>query len=99
LTQNQDNTIVLSLPTSKGRVPDHLENGQFGCINCDTSLFNCYRFLNGIDITDSNPSFNFPLDTFLYGEWIQDWSSETLKMDYSVEDVDYLDKPVQTDPS
>jgi hypothetical protein len=67
LTRNNNNTIVLSLPTSKGRVPAHLENGQFGCINCDASLFNCYRFLNGVDITEDRPSFSFLLTHFFMG--------------------------------
>lgn len=87
-TPDYENKIILSLPTSIGRVPNHLEKGQFGCINCDESHFNCFRFLKNIKVTN-NPSFEFPLDTYIYGEWLQEWNHKSLKMDYSVEGVDY----------
>lgn len=92
LTDTHENKLLLSLPTKVGRVPDHLENGQSGCINCDKSQFNCYRFLKNHEVTEDEPPFAFPLDTFIYGEWIQDWNSTTLKMDYAVESVDYIFK-------
>ena len=85
---DSDSKLILSLPTSIGRVPDHLENGQSGCINCNKSHFNCYRFSQNITITENPPS-EFPRDTYVYGEWIQNWNSKSLRMDYSIEDVDY----------
>ncbi len=85
---NSENKLILSLPSSIGRVPDHLENGQFGCINCDKSHFNCYRFSQNVIVTE-NGIFGFPKDTYVYGEWIQNWNSKSLKMDYNVEGVDY----------
>ncbi len=87
---NSDNAqkLLLTLPTKIGRVPSHLEKGQFGCINCDQSHFNCFRFLKNINVT-SPPGFSFPLDTYVYGEWIQYWDTKSLKMDYSVEGIDY----------
>ncbi|WP_297333342.1 hypothetical protein [Flavobacterium sp.] len=89
LSEEGNNKILLSLPTSKGRVPDHLENMQRGCINCDKSYFNCYRFLNGDEVTEGTTPFCFPLDTYVYGEWIQDWDSQSLKLDYSIDGIDF----------
>ncbi len=89
LTDSVNDRLLLTLPTSIGRVPDHLENNQAGCISCDKSQFNCYRFLQGEVVTDGAPQFFFPLDTHLYGEWIGDWSANALQMDYSVNGVDY----------
>lgn len=90
LTEDDNDKLLLSLPTSIGRVPSHLEQGQFGCINCNTSQFNCYRFLSDVEVCDT--SFSFPLDTYVYGEWIQDWSLSALRMDYAVDGVDYFYK-------
>lgn len=89
LTEGKDDRLLLTLPTSIGRIPEHLEKGQQGCINCDRSQFNCYRFLKGQDVTDGESPFSFAKDTHLYGEWIADWSASSLKLDYNVEGVDY----------
>ena len=85
---DSENKIILSLPTSIGRVPDHLEKGQSGCINCDKSHFNCYRILKDVIVTKKS-GYTFPRDTYIYGEWIQNWNTTTLKLDYSVEGIDF----------
>lgn len=85
---DESQTLLLNLPTSIGRVPAHLESGQFGCINCDKSMFNCFRFLANIEVTD-NPANFFPRDTFIYGEWIQSLDSNALKMNYPIDGIDY----------
>jgi len=86
LTDSVNDRLLLTLPTS---VPGHLEKNQSGCISCENSQFNCYRFLQGEVVTDEATQFFFPLDTHLYGEWIGDWSANALQLDYNVDGVDY----------
>lgn len=81
------NEVVLaSLPSSKVHLPQ-TQPIIHGCLEIPASCINCYVF------KAANPfckdGWSFPLDTFLYGEWLDDYTVEQLETAYSIEHVDF----------
>jgi len=81
-----DNAILASLPSSV----NHLPSGQpinRGCLEIPDACINCYIFEAGRAITTAG--WSFPLNTILYGNWIDDFQINVLRSNYSIEGVDY----------
>lgn len=82
----EDKAILASLPSSVDHLPINI-NIDHGCIEIPEGNINCYVFKSNTPITKNNWSFKF--DTFLYGQWIDDFSIELLEDIYPVEEIDY----------
>ncbi len=81
-----DQVILASLPSSQKHLPtDQAIN--HGCLEVPDSGINCYIFLANQSITKSG--WGFPLDTFLYGQWLDEFELTTLQTNYTIAGVDY----------
>ncbi|MEY8591121.1 hypothetical protein AALK14_06695 [Butyricimonas hominis] len=73
--------LVASLPTKVDHVPTQILK-EHGCLNDDNLHFNCYYFPKGHVITcDTN--FGFPLDTYVYGEEVDNYSVQKFNDTYT----------------
>lgn len=82
-----DGKVVLaSLPSSKQHLPGHIDVNH-GCIEIPSGNINCYVFKANQIITTND--WAFPLDTFLYGQWLDEYNIELLEDIYPVENIDY----------
>ena len=79
-------TILASLPSSINHLPSFATIAH-GCLDIVDSYVNCYVFLKDVPVTKNGWSFKF--DTFLYGNWIDDYELQVLKQTYQIEGVDY----------
>lgn len=89
-----DNTILASLPSSKIHLPNFVDIVH-GCIDIPDSCLSCYIFKEKNPITKCGWSFD--LNTFLYGNWIDDYSISILEDRYQIEGLDYEIKGQLTD--
>lgn len=78
--------ILASLPTSKHHLPSNLPINH-GCISMPSSCINCYIFKSQVEITKCG--WSFELDTYLYGQWLDEYSLEILNDIYQVEGIEY----------
>lgn len=67
--------IIATLPTSDNKAPT-LINIAHGCINHNDRLFNCYVFETQRTICENG--FSFPLNTYVYGDKINDYEMKLL---------------------
>lgn len=81
-----NNVIIASLPSSKNHLPLNQEIIH-GCIVIPDSCVNCYIFEANKLITISG--WSFLLNTMLYGNWLDDYTVESLNENYVIEGVDY----------
>jgi len=72
----KDGVLLASLPTSKDFVPSAIEKVH-GCIDKPEINFNCYYFEGGRSVCVN--LFAFPVDTYVYGYRLQQFSVETFK--------------------
>jgi hypothetical protein len=85
--KNIDNKIIIaSLPTSSSKAPALIAI-LHGCINHDDRCFNCYLFEEGRVISDNG--FCFELNTYIYGNEVEDYLLEDLNRVYAIEGIDY----------
>lgn len=78
--------VLASLPSSVS----HLPSGQViqhGCLEVPESGINCYIFVANQPITKNG--WSFPLNTFLYGMWLDDYNIDVLNEHYPIERVEY----------
>ena len=78
--------IIASLPTRSNKSPA-LITTEHGCNNDADRCFNCYAFQANRVITDSG--FAFPINTYVYGNEVEDYQLTTLNSTYQIEGVDY----------
>jgi hypothetical protein len=78
--------ILVSLPSSVDHLPRMIDIDH-GCIEIPEGCINCYVFKANVAITVHG--WGFPLDTFLYGQWIDEYEIELLMDIYPLEGVDY----------
>lgn len=78
--------ILATLPSSKKHLPEAL-NTKHGCLEVPEMCVNCYIFKANEPITKSG--WSFKLDTFLYGNYLDDYEIVKLNENYSIEGVDY----------
>lgn len=82
-----DNQIVIaSLPTSSNKAPSLIQTAH-GCNNDVERCFNCYAYQADRVIADNG--FSFPQNTYVYGNEVEDYSLQTLQLNYKIEGVDY----------
>lgn len=85
--KNIDNKLIIaSLPTRSNKAPA-LINVTHGCINNDDRCFNCYLFESNRIISDNG--FFFDMNTYVYGNEVEDYEMEMLSSVYAIEGVDY----------
>jgi hypothetical protein len=82
-----NNLIIANLPSSQNYVPFPDKNVKHGCIDLPELTFKCFCIIKGKPVTDMG--YQFPLTTFLYGRWVEDYSVEVIANTYRVEDEDY----------
>lgn len=80
------NALLASLPSSKVHLPSHLEINH-GCIEVPSGNINCYVFKANNVITTNH--WAFPMDTFIYGQWLDEYDINLLEDIYPVKDIDY----------
>jgi hypothetical protein len=78
--------VIASLPTRSNKAPALIQT-EHGCNNDSERCFNCYAFQAGRPIAENG--FSFPINTFVYGNEVEDYSLETLQLNYRIEGVDY----------
>ncbi|MGN6398733.1 MAG: hypothetical protein ACTHMI_24410 [Mucilaginibacter sp.] len=81
-----DKAILATLPSSVDHLPRTITINH-GCLEIPEGCINCYIFKSNVMITKNGWAFQF--DTFLYGQWIDDYSVELLNDIYPVEEIDY----------
>lgn len=86
LANVKDEIIVASLPT-RTNLAASLIDRPHGCVNIDDRCFNCYVFEQ--DKVIGRGGFSFPLQTFAYGDQVEDYQVELMQDNYKIEDIDY----------
>ena len=86
LTENQENTIIATLPTSKDHIPANVEKNH-GCIDLPGINFNCYYFEANKPITEDG--WGFPLETYVYGPQVAEFKKSNFESIYAIEEIDY----------
>lgn len=82
-----DNQILIaSLPTRSNKAPSLIQT-EHGCNNDTDRCFNCYAFQANRVITQNG--FSFPINTFIYGNEVEDYMLQTLELNYKIEGIDY----------
>jgi hypothetical protein len=81
-----NNAVLASLPSSIDHLPRHIDSNH-GCIEVPEGNINCYVFKSGKVIAKNN--WAFPKDTFLYGQWLDDYEIDLLNDIYPVAGIDY----------
>ncbi len=79
-------TLLASLPSSRDYRPN-VASESYGCIDIPEACFNCFVFKAGSPVTINN--WAFPLDTFVYGQQIDEYEIATLQDIYPVQGLDY----------
>ncbi len=81
-----DSAILASLPSSVIHLPSFVDI-KHGCIDIPESCISCYIFEQRKPITKCGWAFD--LNTFLYGNWLDDYTLDILKETYQIEGVEY----------
>lgn len=82
-----DNSVILaSLPSSKVHLPAS-QPIIHGCLEIPEACINCYIFEANRPITKAGWSFQF--NTILYGQWLDEFTLDTLNANYQIEGIDY----------
>lgn len=80
------NTILASLPSSRDFRPTASAEA-YGCVEIPEACFNCFVFKAGLPVTTTD--WVFPIDTFVYGQQIDEYEIATLQDIYPVQGLDY----------
>jgi len=86
LKVSANQVVIASLPTRSNKAPG-LMTVPHGCNNDAERCFNCYAFQANRIITDT--SFSFPINTFVYGNEVEDYQLTILNSTYQIQGVDY----------
>lgn len=86
LKQIGDQVILASLPSSQKHLPASMEVVH-GCLELPDSGISCYVFKANAPITKEG--WCFPLDTFLFGQWLDEYHLPTLRANYTIKGVDF----------
>lgn len=78
--------IVASLPSSVDHVPESVMQ-EHGCTQLPEAMFSVYIFESGRPITTKG--WGFPLTTYVYINWINQFEARIFKDIYVVPDIDY----------
>ena len=81
-----DTTLLASLPSSQKHLPRHLQS-TYGCLEIPDSGIGCYAFQSGVSVATNN--FAFPLDSYLFGQHLDEYNSLTINDMYPFEGINY----------
>jgi len=81
-----EEVLLASLPSGVDHLPRFIEQSH-GCMEIPEGRICCYIFKAGQVIPDSG--WTFSLDTYLYGEWIDEYEISLLTDLYPIENIDY----------
>ena len=81
-----NNMLLAGLPSSQKHLPPDLLK-VYGCLESPERCINCYAFEANKPVTDIG--FTFPLDTYVYGQHLDEYETELLEDIYPVEGIDY----------
>lgn len=79
-------TILASLPSSIFHLPQSAQH-VYGCIEMPEICVSCYAFKAGVPVTEDG--WCFPVNTFLYGQWIDEFDIQVLSKNHNINNVDY----------
>ena len=82
----ENQLVIASLPTRSNKAPT-LIKVEHGCNNDPERCFNCYVFHQDKVITDTG--FSFSMNTYIYGNEVEDYTLQILQSNYQIEGVDY----------
>lgn len=77
---------LVSLPSSQRYLPSFAP-AVHGCIEIPAACITCYVFEANRPVT--NAGWGFPLDSFLYGQYLDTYETKILQEMYPTEGVDY----------
>ena len=86
LYNKDEKTVLVSLPSSKFHLPANISIPH-GCINISSLCISCYVFKSGVEICQNG--WYFQLDTYLYGNWIDEYDVSLLHETYAIEGIEY----------
>lgn len=86
LSNKNYDIIIATLPTRTNKAPALIDI-KHGCINNEERCFNCYLFESGKVICLEG--FSFDMNTYVYGNEVEDYKMELLSSVYGIEGVDY----------
>jgi hypothetical protein len=81
-----NNVVLACLPSSVNHLPQD-QTVIHGCLEIPDACINCYVFEKKRPVTKTG--WSFPLDTLLYGNWLDDFPLESLLQNYPIAGVDY----------
>jgi hypothetical protein len=79
-------TILASLPSSQKHLPISLQS-TFGCLEAPDSGIGCYAFREGVPIATNG--FAFPLDSYLYGQHLDEYNIDIIAELYPFDKIQY----------
>lgn len=77
---------LASLPSSRRHLPSFAPTTH-GCVEIPEACISCYIFEANHPVTDTG--WHFPLDSFLYGQYLDTYETKILQEIYPIEGVDY----------
>ncbi len=86
LSSQNDKIVLATLPTSKNHVPSFANKSE-DCIDLPDANFNCFVISPERVVTECGK--NMPRTTYIYGEELLTYSTETLKEQYQLVGSDY----------
>lgn len=79
-------TLLATLPSSQKHLPTELQ-ATYGCLEMPDSGIGCYAIQANMPVATNG--FAFPLDSYLYGQHLDEYIAENIKDLYPLEGIDY----------
>lgn len=86
LKEMKDSFLLVSLPSSKNHLPRFIEQIH-GCLEIPDGNICCYIFKAGQAICEN--AWSFERDTYLYGEYLEQYEISLLNDIYPIKDIDF----------
>ena len=86
LKEMKDGLLLVSLPSSVDHLPRPIEQVH-GCLEIPEGNICCYIFKSGKSVCSNGWSFG--LDTYLYGEYLDQYEISILEDIYPIENIDF----------
>ena len=84
-----NNTLLAALPSSQKHLPFDLQ-ATYGCIEIADSGIGCYVFQAATPVATNG--YAFPMDSYIYGQHLDEYNAENITDLYPLENVDYVIK-------
>lgn len=89
LKQIGNTSLLAALPSSQKHLPFDLQT-TYGCIEIPDSGIGCYVFQASIPVATN--AYAFPMDSYVYGQHLDEYNRENITDLYPLENVDYVIK-------